>query len=37
MNKINCFISYSIPGLWDETLAELRANTKVNRVYLLGT
>jgi hypothetical protein len=36
MNKINCFIPYNTPGLWDETLAELQARTLVNRVYLLG-
>ncbi|MCK5693412.1 MAG: hypothetical protein KAI08_11190, partial [Bacteroidales bacterium] len=36
MNKINCFITYNIPGLWDETLAELSASRLVNRIYLLG-
>ena len=36
MNKINCFISYSTPGVWDETLLELNASSLVNRVYLFG-
>ena len=36
MNKINCFIPYNTPGLWDETLRELNASKLVNRVYLLG-
>ena len=36
MNKINCFISYSSPGFWDETLAELRSSQLVNRIFLLG-
>ncbi len=36
MNKINCFITYNTPGLWDETLAELSASKLVNRIYLLG-
>jgi len=37
MNKINCFISYNTPGIWDETLAELRASQLVNRIYLMGS
>ncbi len=36
MSKINCFIPYNTPGLWEETLAELSASTLVNRIYLLG-
>ncbi len=36
MNKINCFIPYDTPGIWEEVLAELRASSLVNRVYLLG-
>ncbi|MCK5134945.1 MAG: glycosyltransferase family 2 protein [Bacteroidales bacterium] len=36
MSKINCFIPYSGPGVWEETLAELTAHNLVNRVYLLG-
>lgn len=36
MNKINCFIPYDTPELWDETLAELSASKLVNRIYLLG-
>ncbi|MEA3463258.1 MAG: glycosyltransferase, partial [Bacteroidota bacterium] len=36
MNKINCFITYNTPELWEETLAELCASDLVNRVYLLG-
>jgi len=36
MNKINCFIPYNTPELWDATLAELSASTLVNRIYLLG-
>lgn len=36
MNKINCFISYGTPGIWDETLAELRASQLINRIYLMG-
>ena len=35
-NKINCFLPYSIPGLWDETLKELQGSSLVNRIYLLG-
>jgi hypothetical protein len=37
MNKINCFLSYNTPGIWEETLAELRASELVNRIYLVGT
>ena len=36
MNKINFFISSSMPGLWDETLLEFNASSLVNRVYLFG-
>jgi len=36
MNKINCFIPYNTPGLWEETLAELSASKHINRIYLLG-
>ncbi len=36
MNKINCFIPYNTPELWEETLTELSASTLVNRIYLLG-
>jgi len=35
-SKINCFISYSTPGVWEETLAELTSSKLVNRVYLFG-
>ena len=35
-SKINCFISYSTTGMWEETLAELNASSLVNRVYLFG-
>ncbi len=36
MSKINCFIPFSDPAVWDETLLELIDNTLINRVYLLG-
>jgi len=36
MNKINCFIPYDTPGIWEEVLAELSASSLVNRIYLLG-
>ena len=36
MNKINCFVPYSVPGVWDETLKELRANGLVDRIVLMG-
>ncbi|MCK5066194.1 MAG: glycosyltransferase family 2 protein [Bacteroidales bacterium] len=36
MSKINCFLSSSTPGVWDETVAELSASGLVNRVYLFG-
>jgi len=36
MNKINCFISYNRPEVWEETLEELSSSPLVNRVYLLG-
>ncbi len=36
MNKINCFIPFDTPELWDATLEELQACTMVNRIYLLG-
>ncbi len=35
-SKINCFISYSTPGVWEETLEELTSSKLVNRVYLFG-
>ena len=35
-NKINCFISYSTAGVWEETLEELTSSKLVNRVYLFG-
>jgi len=37
MNKINCFIPCSNPGIWEHTLAELGESQLVNRIYLLGT
>jgi Glycosyl transferase family 2 len=36
MNKINCFISCQTPGVWEENLAELTANSLINRIYLFG-
>ena len=36
MSKINCFIPFSDPTVWDETLLELTDNILINRVYLLG-
>jgi len=36
MNKINCFLPYDTPGIWEEVLAELSASSLVNRIYLLG-
>jgi hypothetical protein len=36
MNKINCFISYNTPGIWEETLAELHASQLVKDIYLMG-
>jgi hypothetical protein len=36
MNKINCFLSYSMPGVWEKTLAELLDLKLVNKIYLLG-
>jgi hypothetical protein len=35
-NKINCFIPYTSPGEWDETLEELSASELLNRIYMLG-
>lgn len=36
MSKINCFLSSNTPGVWEECMAELRASSLVNRVYLFG-
>lgn len=36
MSKINCFLPFNGPGVWEETLAELTAHNLINRVYLLG-
>ena len=36
MNKINCFINYSSPEVWEVTLAELYGSPLVNRIYLMG-
>lgn len=37
MSKINCFLSSNTAGVWEQTMAELGANSLVNRVYLYGT
>ncbi len=36
MSKINCFLPFSGPGVWEETLAELTSHSLINQVYLLG-
>ena len=36
MSKINCFLPFNRPGVWEETLAELTAHNLINRVYLFG-
>jgi hypothetical protein len=36
MSKIHCFLPYSAPGVWDETLEELGASGLVNRITLMG-
>ena len=36
MSKINCFIPFSGPGVWEETLSEIIASDLINRVYLMG-
>jgi hypothetical protein len=36
MNKMNCFIPYSTPGVWDELLLELQSSPLVNRICLFG-
>jgi hypothetical protein len=36
MSKINCFLSGTTQGVWDEAVAELAASRLVNRVYLFG-
>ena len=36
MSKINCFLSCSTPGVWEETVKDLGLSSLVNRVYLFG-
>ena len=36
MSKINCFLPFTEPELWSETVKELNACELVNRVYLIG-
>jgi len=36
MNKINCFIPYETPEIWEDALEVLSASKLVNRIYLLG-
>ena len=36
MSKINCFIPYDGPGIWEETIQELRSEELVGRIYLMG-
>ncbi len=36
MSRISCFIPFSDPALWEETLAGLHTHSLVHRVYLMG-
>ena len=36
MARINCFIPAGEPGLWDQTIEELRASSLVKSLFLMG-